>query len=807
MFVLVAGLALSLTWAMSATAQGPQPTPAPGKSPGLSKEQFAPGQKSPNNQRSTPGPYGAPMAPKGPRSPKTVSGQDNFGYYWDDSVAFAWVDATAGTNTGITGDDVTGLVSLPFSFNYYENAYTQVYISTNGILVFGQNDPGCCNFSIPSPSTPNNVIAPFWTDLTVGSPYNSGAIYTLSGGTAPNRYFVVEWQNVTGCCATPATDYKTFEVVLYENGNILMQYQTIPAYQYPVIGIEDSMGTDGLQYWNGAFNGNAVRFYRPSPSARIKAGSLTQGRFTKAGNTESFQFWVRNIGDLGADIYDLTTTSTWPVSLYAADGTTLLTDTNGNTKVDTGSLAQGGVFTITAKVQTPSTANVGDSNTVTFTIASSLNTSKIVTGTLQTGVPTSFAQVYRDDSDGAMSLYLVQPTAQTLRKATSDNYWGSDMAVIQAPSGNFIYAWSRERSFASTYVAEIEYALLDANGNPKPVSKLTDLSAATMNTYDYSPAVAAAPNGRIGFLWYRQVWNNNTNQYNLNIYLAVLDSAGNVILAPTNLTNNTTWGTGGKFGFISFSNPRIVATGDNRFVLAWQMETLQAPAGSCTSGCYVDDIYYAVRDSGGGEVRGVTKFTNDTPGWDEAYYTPNLATLSGNKALLTWQRSSNGDIYYAVLDSSGTAVRTAANLVDDSPMQNPWDSAPDAVQLSDGKTAVAWESSICGYIFCNGYIRFAVLDTSYNRIAGPTLLNSSPISPPSIAADRAGRAVITWSDASWGAGLNLYYALVGSNGSVLTQPMSFRSSQIPNYSIETSTEGYGNTSNSFNFIDLPLILR
>ena len=52
------------------------------------------------------------------------------------------------------------------------------------------------------------------------------------------------------------------------------------------------------------------------------------------------------------------------------------------------------------------------------------------------------------------------------------------------------------------------------------------------------------------------------------------------------------------------------------------------------------------------------------------------------------------------------------------------------------------------------------------------------------------------SDALWSYRTNLYYALVDSNGNVLTDPVSFRTSQATSPRIDTSYEGYGNTSYS-----------
>jgi hypothetical protein len=271
------------------------------------------------------------------------------------------------------------------------------------------------------------VIAPYWTPVYIGT---GGWIRYLSGGTAPNRYFVVEWHDVAGGGPTDdigKDELYRFQVVLYENGDIVFQYQTMTYsgdywYWCGAAGIEDSTGLDGLTYvsfCNQAPSNKAVRFYRPAPSARVKIWPLYQGRFTRAGATESFQVPIRNTGELGADTYDLSVSSSWPVSLYAADGITPLTDTDGDGAVDTGSVAQGGTVTITVKVQTPAGANVGDDNSAAITVRSSRDTSKSKTVTLQTAVPAPFAQVYRDEADGAMSLYLVQPAAQAVKKATS----------------------------------------------------------------------------------------------------------------------------------------------------------------------------------------------------------------------------------------------------------------------------------------------------------------------------------------------------------------------------------------------------
>lgn len=721
-------------------------------------------------------------------------GPDQFGYTWDDSLPFpGWIDATGGTDTGLSqgssGASLTGLVNLGFTFKFYENAYTGVYVSSAGAVGFSSSSlSGRTSSSyVPGTASPNNFIAAYLAPLRVNSGSYTGRVYYLRGGTAPNRYFVAEWYQAKDSYG----NQYTFEAVLHENGNIDLKYLSmIQPGSYAcstVAGIEDATGADGLAFLQSAcnymptVNGKSVRFTRPPTGARARLTPLFQGAHGHPSGAETFRLTVANTGELGADTFDVLSTTTWPVGLYLADGVTPLTDTDADGLPDTGALAPATGMGIIVKVSTPPGAVLGDYNTVSLTVRSSLNMAVSRTTELRTAVPAPFAQVYRDDADGAMSLYLAQPAGQGVRKATVDAYYGSNTAVAETANG-FLYAWTRSRNAPMAYVTEIEYTLLNRQGaQTRAVTRLTDHSAATLSTYDNYPSVAVAPNGRFAITWYRDIYDSSSGQYNYNIYYAVLDAAGNVVVAPTNLTNNTAWGASNTSGVPRFFDPRIAATGDSRFVLAWTRETYG-------SGGWLDDVYYAIQDSAGAPVVGITKYTNGALG-GAAYYGPSLASLTGSRVLLTWTSGSDSDIYYAVLDSGGGIVRATANLVGDGSAR--WDYQPDAAQLSDGRIVVAWRS----WLSPDYFIRFAVLNTSYDRIAGPTTLRNPAGTSAygvSVAADAAGHAIVTWMDSN--PYRNLYYALVDSAGSLVTPPMIFRSSQASSPYIYTSYYGYGNTS-------------
>jgi hypothetical protein len=314
---------------------------------------------------------------------------------------------------------------------------------------------------------------------------------------------------------------------------------------------------------------------------------------------------------------------------------------------------------------------------------------------------------------------------------------------------------------------------MDHAGNTlKAVTKLTNNSGAK---YDYYPSVAVTPDGHIGVMWTRRIYNSSYSQYNYNVYFAVLDGTGKIVLAPTNITNNAAFTNGNDLNARSYYQPQISATGDNHFVLAWEVDYR-------TSSGWTTKIEYAVQDATGSLVKAVTQLPASGL-WD--FHSANAA--SGNQTLFTWR---NGwDIYYSVLDSVGEVVKTETNLTNGGLAR--WGS--DAVRLSDGRIAIAWVT----YDYATpavDHFAFAILDDSYNLVAGPTSLYDPDAlirnTNLSITSDTNGHAILTWTD--YDLQHNLYYALLDSNGSVITPPMIFLQSQGVGSSLSLNSLGNGN---------------
>lgn len=177
---------------------------------------------------------------------KTVVGTVTFLSYRMEPAPFDWVDASQGAPVGAVGDDVSALIPIGFGFDYFGATHTSVRVSSNGYLTFGSAGSTYLNTALPGPSQPNDLIAPFWDDLTAGS----GAIRYLVAGLAPQRRLVIQW---TDAGIFGGTGSVTFQAILHEGSHrIVFQYLDVrtndshAAGGSASVGIEDAAGAFGI---------------------------------------------------------------------------------------------------------------------------------------------------------------------------------------------------------------------------------------------------------------------------------------------------------------------------------------------------------------------------------------------------------------------------------------------------------------------------------------------------------------------------------------------------------------------------------
>jgi hypothetical protein len=193
-------------------------------------------------------------------------------------------------------DDGTVLVTLPFSFNYGGNNFSEVTFCTNGWIAFGNQTTVTTSQSHTysnffTASAPNNTIAVWYKDGNANFP--PSGIGAMVHGLVATDIYAFEWRNANGNGYGLTTQNTiNFMVKLYgpassSPGRIEMLYGTQSGSfnGNAAIGIEDAIGGPGhyINAINGQSNssttsvswpgnGNGYRFDAPSPCTGTPAG-------------------------------------------------------------------------------------------------------------------------------------------------------------------------------------------------------------------------------------------------------------------------------------------------------------------------------------------------------------------------------------------------------------------------------------------------------------------------------------------------------------------------------------------------------
>jgi len=147
-----------------------------------------------------------------------------------------------GSGTNPLDDGTTGPYDIGFEFNFYDSAYSEVYIGVNGAISFEAEDLNINGFfrNLELPGAPfNTFIAPLWADLIFDTGYVADCgiyFYTNYEDTC-----VIEWYQPANFNQVGDTTM-VFEIILTRYGGITFQYKNIGTSgleQIAMIGISD----------------------------------------------------------------------------------------------------------------------------------------------------------------------------------------------------------------------------------------------------------------------------------------------------------------------------------------------------------------------------------------------------------------------------------------------------------------------------------------------------------------------------------------------------------------------------------------
>ena len=172
-------------------------------------------------------------------------GPNLFGYAWSDDLPFDWTDTAAGATLSLSDDNSVGPLELGFSFFFYGQEKTQLYVGSNGLLGLGGYS-GISNSTSQCPltsSAPNDAVMIYWDDL---NPNAGGEVRYLTGGTAPYRFAAVEYDSVPHYNSTSTV---RIQAVLEETANYIeLRFWDVSweRGQRGATGIKNGDGADNL---------------------------------------------------------------------------------------------------------------------------------------------------------------------------------------------------------------------------------------------------------------------------------------------------------------------------------------------------------------------------------------------------------------------------------------------------------------------------------------------------------------------------------------------------------------------------------
>ncbi len=165
------------------------------------------------------------------------------GRYRVDAIPFNWIpiDATSQdvmvTEFGVTSplridDNYSDVINLPFPINFYGNVYDKIVVGSNGDVVFEASVADSYDsWSIdPSELIPNQTL-PYWDnststsfpaimgayhDIDIGVSYPTEELKYMTVGTAPNRKFVIIYENIPHFSSSCHSLLTSQEIVLNE---------------------------------------------------------------------------------------------------------------------------------------------------------------------------------------------------------------------------------------------------------------------------------------------------------------------------------------------------------------------------------------------------------------------------------------------------------------------------------------------------------------------------------------------------------------------------------------------------------------
>ncbi len=219
-------------------------------------------------------PSSVPTPPTGPAASWNYSTQTG-----TIGSTYSWIDCSAGSSI-VSGDDNQAGVNWPFNFNFYDNSYTtsnSLSVCTNGFIrldgVVNTDYSAASNYDLTATATSlGQIIAMAVYD---GNVAGTGWVKSLVTGTAPNRIFTIEYNNLE--IDYNDNKYVDVQVSFFESINkIVLKFGVDNINKNGVdMGIHSGVNTffNKWQEVNGSTNNTWIEYTPPSIEVNATIGT------------------------------------------------------------------------------------------------------------------------------------------------------------------------------------------------------------------------------------------------------------------------------------------------------------------------------------------------------------------------------------------------------------------------------------------------------------------------------------------------------------------------------------------------------
>ena len=195
---------------------------------------------------------------------------------------------------------------------------------------FGDDNDAWDNSNIPASSAPRPAIFGLWDDLNPVNDncnsYCSGSVYTHGN----SERFVVWFNEVAHWYTNFEDSYYDFQIVLYPNGDIDVNYNSIIGDHDATIGIQNATGTDGIHVASGSSfaTNNRSLFFSPGLDWLSFSGETTGQLAYGASSTNTFDVSSAGLSNGDYTGYVKITSNggsaTFPVNLTVGSGSNIM---------------------------------------------------------------------------------------------------------------------------------------------------------------------------------------------------------------------------------------------------------------------------------------------------------------------------------------------------------------------------------------------------------------------------------------------------------------------------------------------------